>query len=138
MLKLKFTLDGKITSVNKIYLKGRYGGTYLAPEVKEYRKEVKPIVERFYKECPHKYEGGLLIVVVDVHYRFFTKGGDVYRIDIDNFAKQIIDSIFPPMKLDDSLIFDLRLRKVNYAGNPKITVSIKEKPSSDKKSRQKL
>lgn len=137
MLNLKMTLDGKIASVNKIYMKGRNGGIYLAPEVKDYRIAVKPVVEKYYADSPNKYKGGLLVVKVDIHTNFLTKGGEVRRIDIDNFAKQIIDSIFPPLNIDDKMIFDLRLRKVQYDGNPKAIITIKEiPPTSNNKGRR--
>lgn len=150
MLNLKMTLDGKLASVNKMYLRGKHGGVYLAPEVVEYREKVAPIVEEYYANCADKYEGGLLTVTVHVHTSFFTKGDEVRRLDIDNFAKQTIDSVFPPLGIDDKMIFDLRLRKVEYAGNPKCNIHIKEipgtqrslpnktKPKTYKKSRKKL
>ena len=137
MLNLKMILDGKIASVNTMYLRGKHGGVYLAPEVKQYRKDVvKPIQDALKKAG--KYDGGLLVVKVDVHTDFFTKAKEVRRLDIDNFAKQIIDSIFPVIGIDDKMIFDLRLRKVQYAGNPKCAVSIKEIPAINKKGGEKL
>lgn len=137
MLNLDMKLDGKITSVNKIYLRGKYGGVYLAPEVAQYRKDVKPVVEKYHKESGSKYEGGLLTMKVHVYDNFFTKGHEIRRLDIDNFAKQIIDSIFPPLKIDDKAIFNLTLKKVHYdRGQPYIIVKITESPKPAKKANQ--
>lgn len=134
MLKLKMRLDGKITSVNKIYMRGKNGGVYLAPEVKAYRAEVFPIVQKYYKDSRTKYEGGLLTVRVHVYDSFFTKAHTIRTLDIDNFAKQIIDSVFPPLGIDDKAIFNLNLRKVNYdKGQPYIIINITESPKGDKK-----
>ena len=127
MLKLKLKLDGKITSVNKTYMRGRYGGTYLAPEVKAYREEVFPVVQAAHKKSKTKYTDGYLVVKIQVYTKFFTKAGGIRRLDIDNFAKNVIDAIFPPLEVDDKAIFDLQLKKVHYEGNPYITVSIEEK-----------
>ncbi len=133
MLNLKLTLDGKIASVNTIYRRGKYGGTFLAPEVKAYREEVFPQVQDAYAKCKNKYEGGLIVAVVHVHTQFFTKGGEVKVLDIDNFAKQIIDSVFPPLGINDKMIFDLRLRKVQYDGQPKCEIRLKEIPGTSTK-----
>jgi Holliday junction resolvase RusA-like endonuclease len=129
MLKLDMRLDGKIASVNTIYQRGRNGGVFLAPEVKQYRKDVFPIVQKYLRECGSKYEGGLLTVRIHVHTSFFTKGHEIRRLDIDNFAKQIIDSVFPPLEIDDKAIFNLNLRKVHYdKGQPYIIIKITESP----------
>ncbi len=140
MLDLKFTLPGKLTSVNKIYLRGRNGGVYLSPEAVAFRAEVAPIVKAAWDRLTpaKRYEGGLLNITVDVQDSFFTKGGDVRRVDIDNYLKQTLDSIFPVIGLDDKLVFNLRARKVQYAGQPKCAIKIKEIPSTDAKSRKKL
>lgn len=134
MLNLDMRLDGKITSVNKIYLRGKYGGVYLAPEVAQYRKDIKPVVEKYYKESGSKYEGGLLTMKVHVYDNFFIKGHEIRRLDIDNFAKQIIDSIFPALKIDDKAIFNLTLKKVHYdKGQPYIIAKITESPKGNPK-----
>lgn len=126
MLKLKLRLDGKITSVNKVYNVGK-GRVFLNPEVKAYRAEMKPHVEAAYKECGTKYEGGILKVSAKIYTSYFTKGGEVRRVDVDNTAKQILDTIFPALKIDDSFVFELKLQKVNYdKGQPYITVEITE------------
>ncbi len=140
MLDFKVMLPGKLASVNKIYVRGRHGGVYLAPEVREFRDEVKPLVLAAWNALvkEKQYEGGLLNVTIDVQDQFFTKGGDVRRVDIDNFLKQTLDSIFPVIGLDDKLVFNLRARKVQYAGQPRCSVKIKEIPQTDKKSRKKL
>jgi len=139
MLKLKMRLDGKITSVNKIYCRGRHGGVFLAPEVVKYREEQFPIVQQYHKDSGTKYEGGLLVVVVDVCMDFFTKGHEIRRLDIDNFAKNILDTIFPALGIDDKAVFDLRLKKVQYdKGQPYITVKIQEIPKGSKKGNKKL
>lgn len=133
MLKLDMTLDGKITSANKIYMRGRNGGVYLAPEVAQYRKDVKKPVEDAYKESKTKYEGGPLNVMVYAHTRFFNKDGTIKRLDIDNFAKSVIDAVFPPLKIDDKAIFTLTLRKVHYEGQPFVRVKITELANPNKK-----
>lgn len=120
-------LNGKITSVNQVYMRGRNGGVFLAPEVKKYRDEVFPIVQQYLKDSGTTYEGGLLTVKVHINENFFTKGGDIKRLDIDNMAKQIIDSVFPPLKIDDKAIFNLSLKKVHYdKGQPYIIIKITE------------
>lgn len=134
MLKLKMRLDGKITSVNKIYCRNRHGGVFLAPEVVKYREDQKPIVKQYLRDSGTHYEGGLLVVVVDVCMNFFTKGHEIKRLDLDNFAKNILDTIFPPMGIDDKAVFDLRLRKVQYdKGQPYIIVKITEHSKGDSK-----
>lgn len=134
MLDLKMRLDGKITSVNRIYMRGKYGGVFLAPEVVAYRKEVKPIVEKYLKDSGMKYEGGLITLKVDINEVFFTKGHEIKKLDVDNMAKQIIDSIFPALGIDDKTIFNLTLRKVHYdKGRPHIIVKLKEHPKGTKK-----
>lgn len=130
MLKLKLTLDGKIASVNKIYCRGRNGQVFLSPEAAAYRKEVKPVIEAALVALKpgDRYEKGLIVMKAEIWYPFFTKGKDVRRVDVDNFSKQLIDSIFPVLGLDDKLIFDLRLKKKHHTGQPKCVVHLKEIP----------
>ncbi len=129
MLRMKFQMSGKIASANKIYTRGRNGGVFLAPEVRAYRTEVAPVVAKALSDSKGKYNGGLLSVKIEVHHQFYYKNGEVKRIDIDNFAKNIIDSIFPVINIDDKMIFDLTLKKKDYNGLPKCLVEIKELPA---------
>lgn len=128
MLKLDLTLDGKIASVNTIYRRGKYGGVFLAPEVVQYRKDMKPVIQEAYEACGTNYDGGLLNVDVTVHTSFYTKGNEVRVLDIDNFAKQVLDTIFPALGINDKMVFNLSLHKDDYHGQPYITVRIEEYP----------
>lgn len=138
MLNLRLILDGRIASVNKIYLRGRHGGVYLAPEVVQYRKDVKPVIQKELKALKQSdtYEGGLIVMKAEIWADFFTKGGAVRRVDVDNFAKQLIDSIFPVLGIDDSLIFDLTLKKKPYKGQPKCVIHLKEIPNASSRNKK--
>lgn len=131
MLNLTLELDGKLTTVNKIYKIGRGGHVYLAPEVKAFRQRVAPIVEKAMET--QRYHGGPLRVTIDVHMDWFNKGvrfppteAEVKVMDIDNFIKATIDSVFPPAKINDKMIFKLVINKRQYQGEPFVALHIRE------------
>lgn len=133
MLDLKFRLDGKIASVNTIYVRGRNGGVFISPEVRKYREDNKPIVKEALKASGTKYENGIIKMSVKVCTNYFTKADEIRKVDIDNTAKQILDTVFPALDIDDKTVFELNLKKVHYEGQPYVEIKLKESPNPAKR-----
>lgn len=69
-----------------------------------------------------------MFLTLEVYGDFFTKAGGVRKVDLDNCLKNIQDSIFPVLGLDDSLVFGISLKKIHATDNYKVKVIIEERP----------
>lgn len=124
MLRMNFTIPGKTLSANDLYRHTRTG-VYLSPEAKDYKKNAAYFVKEAYP--PKQYRGGPLRLVLEVVDDWFTKDGKVRRIDADNLIKLVQDAIFQNLDIDDSMVFDARVKKIqNKKVLPHVVVKITE------------
>ena len=111
---IEIRLDMKTPTVNHLYGQrpGGFGrARFLKPEARALRKEIEEIVWNTsvdpIRDPPRK-----LKVSVDIHEDWFTKKGDVKRKDVANREKFLIDSVFGSLGIDDKMIFEHTIRKV--------------------------
>lgn len=102
----------KTPTVNHLY--GHRMGNprpYLKPEAKKLREEIKEIVYNspidLVRDPSQK-----LKVTVEVYEDWFTKKGVVKRKDVANREKFLIDSVFEALGLDDKMIFEHTMKKM--------------------------
>jgi len=127
MLRMNFIIPGRPLSGNTLYKVARGGHIYLTPEAKRYKDEAKPFVLDAY--TPKTYRGGVLTLRLDVVDDWYYKNGEVRRIDADNLIKLVQDAVFQHLDLDDSLVFEASVRKVQDKGVlPHVRVRVNEVP----------
>ena len=100
----------KTPTVNLMYGHNMRGGFYLKKEGKELRKEIIEIVDNIVD--PMFYEFDKLKVKVEIHENWYTKDGKVKKKDIANREKFLIDSVFEALDIDDKMIFEHSMSKV--------------------------
>ena len=105
LIKIPF----KTPSVNIMYGHNMRGGFYLKKEGKDLRKEIIEIVDNM--EATMFYEDELK-VTVEIHENWYTKDGRVKKKDIANREKFLIDSVFEALDIDDKMIFEHKMSKV--------------------------
>ena len=109
---MQIKIPFKTPTVNHLY--GHRMGNpkpYLKPEAKKLREEIKDIVYNTPID-PLRYPPQKLKVIVEVHENWFTKKGDVARKDVSNREKFLIDSVFEALGLDDKMIFEHIMKKI--------------------------
>lgn len=127
MLDVTIQIPGQAISANSLYKRARNGGVFVAPEAIQYRKEAKTHVQRAMRRSP-PYQGGLLHAEIAVFQKYFNEDGSIKVVDLDNSLKNLLDSIFPVLGVNDSAVFNITLRKVHTRLKPKCTIRIWETP----------
>lgn len=104
--KMKIEIPFKTPSINHLYAQ-RGWRKFLTPEAKSLKKEIHKLVPKdSFKKTSQ------LRVIVEIYENWFTKKGDIKRVDVSNREKFLIDSIFDKLKVDDKQIFDHTMRKI--------------------------
>ncbi len=101
----------KTPSVNIMYGHNMRGSFYLKKEGKDLRKEIKEIV---YSDTCGMYDitDTKLKVNVEIYENWYTKDNKVKKKDIANREKFLIDSVFEALEIDDKMIFEHSMKKV--------------------------
>ena len=102
----------KTPSINHLYGHKRFGVMYIKPEAKKIRKEIGEAIHKDFGFSFEDLKNIKLKVLVEISENWFTKAGDVKRVDISNREKFLIDSIFEALGLDDKFIFEHSMRKI--------------------------
>jgi len=102
----------KTPSVNHLYGHARFGGMYIKPEAKKIRKEIEEILLSQIGTSFEHVNDVMLKVDVEIHENWYTQKGEIKRVDLANREKFLIDSIFEAIGLDDKLIFEHTMKKV--------------------------
>lgn len=100
----------KTPSVNIMYGHTMRGNFYLKKEGKDLRKEIIEIVNNSID--PIFYDTDKLKVTVEIHENWYTKKDIVKKKDIANREKFLIDSVFEALELDDKMIFEHNMKKI--------------------------
>ncbi len=114
---VRIIINEKVPSVNHLYYhKPPFG-------VKVLSVKARPLRERIIKETikqlkaqgyyQPKWNKRLLKVKVEIYENWFTKKHTVFKKDIANKEKFLIDSIFKGLDLDDSYVWRHELSKVD-------------------------
>ncbi len=124
---MKLIIKKKTPSVNHLYgFKGYH--KFLTKEAKELRSYIDEIVKKKVSNRNldiEDYENKKLSLLVEIHENWLTKSGDVYKKDISNREKFLVDSIFKSLGLDDKFIWDHIMRKIQSITEEKAVVEIK-------------
>ena len=122
---IAITIPFKTPSVNHLY--GRHGKcTFIKKEGKLLRQQIQVIcAEQLadvdlepYRNCP-------LQVITRITENWYTKSGTIYRKDIKNRSKFLIDSVFNAIYIEDSHIWnDLMYKEHTDSGECKAVVEI--------------
>jgi len=109
---IQIEIPMKTPSINHLYARGRFGNTYLKPEAKKIRQEIEdailPAVGTSFEHVDDK----KLKVTVEIHENWYTKDKKIKRVDLANREKFLIDSVFIALGIDDKLIFEHCMRKI--------------------------
>lgn len=85
------------------------GHRFLSKEAKEFKELVKwKVTAARSKGIP----GPVMVSLTFYSLKWFTKAGAPRKIDVANLEKLFVDAVFEQLGLEDSHIFDLRLRKL--------------------------
>ena len=100
----------KTPSVNHLY--GQRGfRKYLTKEAKKLREEIDKIVKSHPYSDKQDLKDKPLKVVVYLYEDWYCLNGSVKRVDVDNRAKFLLDSVFNALGIDDRHIFELTMIK---------------------------
>jgi Holliday junction resolvase RusA-like endonuclease len=92
------------------------GRLILSPDHRAFKKLLDLYLHRKYMTLDASdLAGAELVVEIDYvgpHSAWYTKSGDIRKIDVDNRHKSLFDGIFPFFDLDDSQVFKTRINKV--------------------------
>ena len=86
-------------------------------------KEWNSLVEQYIPDCPDLSSSPLAVEVTLYSPEWFTKKGTIRKVDLDNYAKVLLDSIFKHLIVDDSQIFQLKMFK-EQGSSPRTLVKI--------------
>jgi Holliday junction resolvase RusA-like endonuclease len=102
--------EGHPVSVNNAFPTSRSGHRFPSGEYKAFQAKIGVLLKGHAKvEKIH----GPLSVEIELHAGdWFTKDGYARKKDLANYEKTLVDTVFKILGLHDSLIFDLRMRKV--------------------------
>ena len=100
----------KTPSINHLYWhKGNI--KILKTEAKKLREEIKEIIYKL-PIVEENLCGKELKVEVEIHENWYTKKGDIKRVDLSNREKFLLDSVFYALGMDDKCIFKHAMIKV--------------------------
>jgi Holliday junction resolvase RusA-like endonuclease len=107
--EIRITVPGLPPSVNHYYKMSRWGGRYMTAEGVAFKKLVAEAVRTIeIKACANcRYR-----LRIDFCGSWTTKKGTTRRVDLDNYGKSSIDSLFEAIGVDDCMVFELRMNKV--------------------------
>ena len=123
---MNITIPFKTPTINHLYGQRGYR-KFLTKEAKELREEIDQIVhDRPVEELEVLPEDQPLKVIVTIHENWFTKDGDIKRVDIANREKFLIDSVFNSLGIDDKTIFHHSMIKIQDDDHEYAEIAISE------------
>lgn len=124
---MKIIIKKKTPSINHLYgFKGPR--KFLTKEAKELRLYIEEVVKKKLGNLNldiEDYEDRKLTLLVEIYENWLTKSGDVYKKDISNREKFLVDSIFKSLGLDDKFIWEHTMKKIQSISEEKAIVEIK-------------
>lgn len=110
---IKIIINKRTPSINHLYHQHGFR-KFLSKEAKELRNYIESKVsEQVSKKDIKEYKDKELKVVLEIYENWYTKKGTVYRKDLGNKEKFIIDSVFNKLEIDDKFIFNMTMIKVD-------------------------
>jgi len=89
---------------------------YHKGNIKILKKDAREIRDKIINICSklkHNFGEGLLRVNVWIHEQWYYKNGSICKKDIANREKFLIDSVFKGLGIDDKIIFEHHMFKVD-------------------------
>lgn len=127
-IKVLVEFEGKIPSVNSMYMPKRGGGKYLAPEARLFKDTVKSQLARLVNKDEYDFIKDPN-ATFSLSLEFIIKGGFTRR-DSSNMIKATEDSVFEYLEMNDSRVVQSEQTKYNRQGGNKEFILIILKPSS--------
>ena len=85
----------------------------LKKECREIRDKIKDIVLIEKEKNAENFENALLSVKIWVQTKWMCKNGKIYKSDLANKEKFLIDSIFKALEIDDKQIWEIHMYKID-------------------------
>lgn len=108
---MQIIIPFKTPTVNHLYTRNRFGNQCKTGEANNLKKQIVEMVNAIpidpIREPPVK-----LKVTIEIYENWYTKKGDVKKKDISNREKFLIDAVFDALNLDDKMIFEHKMIKV--------------------------
>jgi len=109
---IELEIPFKTPSINHLYGHTRFGSMYIKPEAKKLRKQIEDILLSSLGSSFEHINDVMLRVEVEIHENWYTQKKEIKRADLSNREKFLIDSVFEAIGLDDKLIFEHTMKKV--------------------------
>lgn len=109
---IKITIPFKTPSVNCLYFNWN-GRKIKTKQAKDLDKEIKIIVQNGLYE---QLEGELKLSMI-VYEDWYTKKNTIKKKDLDNKIKFLQDSVLTALRIEDSQVFELNVKKVHSTQN---------------------
>lgn len=109
MISLIYKIPFKTPTINHLYGRHSRGFMFVKKEALELKKEIEEIVWNANVRIPDNIK---LSVEVSIYENWLTKKGDVKKKDIANREKFLIDSVFGALEIDDKMIWEHSMKKV--------------------------
>ncbi len=107
---MQIIIPFKTPTVNHLYFNWK-GRMIITNEAKRLKKEIAEIVDSTPRD-PIRDPPVKLKVTIEIHENWYTKKGEVKKKDIANREKFLIDSVFDALSIDDKMIFEHKMIKV--------------------------
>lgn len=115
-------LPFKTPSVNHLYFH-RGNIKILSTEARHLSKQIEAIVGPFLSQI-EEIKDKHLKVSVEIHEDWYTKKNEVYKKDVANREKFLIDQIFKFLGIDDKYIFEINVKKIQNILTEKAVITI--------------
>lgn len=121
---IRIEIKGLPVSTNNLYV-GVGRSRKLSPEAREWKRNIVAYVKCLRLE---KIDGPVSVVLFFTSPHWFTKARKVRKVDLANFEKIFVDSIFEALGMRDENIFTMCLQKVE-ATQERSVIEIRSMPT---------
>jgi hypothetical protein len=121
---MEITIPIKTPSINHLYGRNQWGSVYLKTEAKKLKKEIEESIHKSLGYSFEEIKNVKLKVVTRIFENWFTKEGNVKRVDVGNREKFLIDTVFEALGLDDKFIFEHTMEKIQSETDEKAVINI--------------
>lgn len=118
---MQIIIPFKTPTINHLY--GQRGfRKFLTKEAKDLRLEILGIIANLGLNVDYLASNKLKIVT-EIHENWYTLDGEILRKDVGNREKFLIDSIFEALGLDDKIIWEHTIKKVQNDDEEKAVIT---------------
>lgn len=95
---------------------------FKSKDYEEFQRKVFSVIKRL--ETPNFDPLDHLSVEIDIYRDWYTQQKSIRKVDLANFEKTLIDTVFPHLQLDDAQIFRIKMAKIQTEGIEKTVLKI--------------